>query len=43
VTGSGAADHNTVLRAMLIMGCSVSLFPCTDAISKYLVRDYDVI
>ncbi|MCX7355313.1 MAG: DMT family transporter [Alphaproteobacteria bacterium] len=43
MTGSGTADHNAILRAMLIMGCSVSLFPCTDAISKYLVRDYDVI
>ncbi|MHB1220194.1 MAG: DMT family transporter [Alphaproteobacteria bacterium] len=43
MTDHGAADRHAVLRAMLIMGCSVSLFPCSDAISKYLVRDYDVI
>lgn len=43
MTDHGTADRHAVLRAMLIMGCSVSLFPCSDAISKYLVRDYDVI
>lgn len=43
MTDTGAGDRSAVLRAMVIMGCSVSLFPCTDAISKYLVRDYDVI
>lgn len=43
MTEVGTADRHAVLRAMLIMGCSVSLFPCSDAISKYLVRDYDVI
>lgn len=43
MTESRTADRNAVLRAMLIMGCSVSLFPCSDAIAKYLVRDYHVI
>ncbi|MGE0095458.1 MAG: DMT family transporter [Alphaproteobacteria bacterium] len=43
MTERATSDRTVVLRAMVIMGCSVSLFPCTDAISKYLVRDYDVI
>lgn len=43
MTEGGAGERHAVLRAMAIMGLAVSLFPASDAISKYLVRDYDVI